>query len=744
MRFSSGPWRRIGAFILRVARMAFLLMVGIWIGLGLLSSAVSGNSAYDPVMFAIGIAALLAFACTFMAFLIHRNRIWRSVARRLEERCEELSDRNWQLHEAEERARALLEAQGDLIVRRKSDGTITFANDVFCVIAARDAESLLGSSFTFDILEQGDIATLPNGSRVYDQRIAATEGARWIAWREGAVRGEGGATEILSVGRDVTDRAMTESALADARDHAEAANRAKSRFLAMVSHEIRTPLNGILGMTDLLLDTKLAPEQTTYSRAVKSSGETLLSLIEEILDFSKIEAGRLDLEARPFALAPMIEELTELLSTRAQSKGLEIASYVDDRLPSMVIGDETRLRQVLVNLAGNAIKFTEKGGAALVVEPGAWPGEIAFKVRDTGIGIAPAEQAKIFREFEQSESSAGQPDGAGLGLAISKRIVERMDGRIAVESAPGAGALFEFTVTLPAVDEMQGAPRFVAPDLARNAIMIVALSSIEATLVARRLTRWGARVVIAPSAAVAQALLPEREWSAILIDHALGQDSIDALLRLSRSVPCRIVTITPSARAELDALKARGFTGYLVKPIRAASLAARLQPDRDGFARLPETEADDIAAHRFPGMPGVGTAVKGLSVLVAEDNEINALLTRALLQKLGHRPTMATNGDAAMESFFAAHSADMPFDLILMDVRMAGIDGLEATRRIRAAETGHRRRRTPIVALTANAFPEHREACLAAGMDGFLTKPLDREKLASALSAYTGASAIAA
>ena len=743
MRFSS-PWRSFGGFILRVARMAFLLLVGLWIGLGLVSGATSGGASYDPAMFAIGIAALLAFACTFMAFLINRNRIWRSVARRLEARCEELSDRNWQLHEAEERARALLEAQGDLIVRRKSDGTITFANEVFCVIAGKDTASLLGSSFTFDVLEQGDVAALPNGSRVYDQKIAATEGARWIAWREGAVRGEDGGTEILSVGRDVTDRAMTETALADARDHAEAANRAKSRFLAMVSHEIRTPLNGILGMTDLLLDTKLAPEQATYSRAVKSSVETLLSLIEEILDFSKIEAGRLDLEARPFALAPMIEELTELLSTRAQAKGLEIASYVDDRLPSMVIGDETRLRQVLVNLAGNAIKFTEKGGAAIVVEPGAWPGEIAFKVRDTGVGIAPAEQAKIFREFEQSEFGAGQPDGAGLGLAISKRIVERMDGRIEVESAPGAGALFEVTVTLPAAERLHQPPRLVVPDLARKAVMIVAFSSIEATLLARRLTRWGARVVIAPNEAVAEALLPEREWSAILIDHAMGQNPVDVLLRASRSVPCRIVTIMPSARGELDALKARGFTGYLVKPIRAASLAARLQPDHDGFARLLETEAVDTAVHAFAGMPGARPATKGLSVLVAEDNEINALLTRALLQKLGHRPAMATNGDAAMESFFAAHSADMPFDLILMDIRMAGIDGLEATRRIRTAEAASGRRRTPIVALTANAFPEHREACLAAGMDGFLTKPLDREKLATALAAHTGASAIAA
>ena len=264
-------------------------------------------------------------------------------------------------------------------MRRAPHGAITFANEAFCAIADESAEALRGSDFAFSVLEQGDIATLPNGSRVHDQMIATANGPRWIAWCDGAVRGERGDTEIQSVGRDVTDRAMSEMALADARDQAEAANRAKSRFLAMASHEIRTPLNGIIGMADLLLDTRLTPEQITYARAVKTSGDTLLALIEEILDFSKIEAGRLDLEARPFPLSDMIEDLTELLSVRAQGKGLEIASYIDERLPSRVVGDETRLKQVLLNLAGNAIKFTEQGGVAIVVEPGAWPGDVAVQ-----------------------------------------------------------------------------------------------------------------------------------------------------------------------------------------------------------------------------------------------------------------------------------------------------------------------------------------------------------------------------
>jgi PAS domain S-box-containing protein len=690
----------------------------------------------DTLQLTIAAAALIGAAAAAIGLLAVRNRALVRKLAALRERSEDLSDRNWELREAEERAKSFLEAQGDVIVRRDGNGCITFANDAFCALAGRARRDLIGTTFAPAVIAQGDATLSRDGTRSHDQRIATPDGDRWIAWREVAVRTAQG-TEVQSVGRDVTDRAQSEHALADARDQAEAANRAKSRFLAMVSHEIRTPLNGILGMSDLLLDTTLTPEQATYAKAVKTSGDTLLSLIEEILDFSKIEAGRLDLEARPFELAALVEQTVELIAPRAQAKELEIAAYVEDDLPRRVTGDAARLRQVLLNLAGNAIKFTDRGGVSLVVKAGDAPNEIAFVVRDSGIGIAPIEHDRIFLEFEQADSGAARKfAGTGLGLAISRRIVERMGGRIAVESAPGVGSTFEVVVSLPAATESE-APAAATPDLAGWDILIVAPAAVEASLMARRLMHWGARTCMAPDAELARKLLPERTWSAVFVDHALGRAACEEMARATADVAHRIVLVKPSARHELPVLKEAGFSDYLVKPVRTASLAARLATSAPGFDRT----TDNVDAATASDAP---RATDGLAILVAEDNEINALLARALLTRLGHRPTMASSGAAAVDAWLAARAAGEPFGLVLMDVHMPGSDGIEATRRIRAVEAERGGPRTPIIALTANAFDEDRDACSAAGMDGFLTKPLDRERLAAALATATAAASLAA
>ncbi|HET9903682.1 MAG TPA: response regulator [Xanthobacteraceae bacterium] len=671
----------------------------------------------NEIGFFLGLFGALAAAA---GYGLTRGRRLRAELRALRERIEALSDQNWELREAAERAGSLVEAQGDLIVRRAADGRILFANDAYGRLAGRSPAELIGSSLELPVLDERPAVVLADGARLRDQKIATGDGDRWISWREVTVReAKTGETVTQAAGRDVTQRVETERMLAEARNQAEAANRAKSNFLTVMSHEIRTPLNGILGMIDLLLDTPLTPEQATYAQAAARSGRTLLALIEDLLDFSKIEAGKLDLEAQPFSLTALVEETVELLAPRAQRKGLDIASYLDDRLPATVLGDAARLRQVLLNLAGNAIKFTETGGVSISVEPAAGENAIAFTVEDTGIGIAPEAQERIFAEFEQADSGiARKADGAGLGLAISKRIVARMGGSIGVESRLGEGARFRFAVPLAAVSASPSAP----PRLTGREVL-VAGDSITMRLLGRRLAAWGARVQTALQ--VSDALMfADGRWDAVIADRALGAEALSRLARALDS-PLRIVLVTPAERGELPALRQAGFAAYLVKPVRAASLATLLA------SREPAAEAAPPEPARHP--PSDSRPSRTLSILVAEDNEINALLSRTLLQKLGHRVSTVEDGRAALGEWEAARNAGRPFDLVFMDVQMPDLDGIAAARAIRAIEAEAGAARTPIIALTANTASEDRESCLAAGMDGFLAKPLDRDGITACL-----------
>ena len=367
-------------------------------------------------------------------------------------------------------------------------------------------------------------------------------------------------------------------------------------------------------------------------------------------------------------------------------------------------------------------------------------------MRDTGIGIAADAQARIFREFEQADARiARNYGGTGLGLSISERIVRRMGGRITLESAPGVGSTFAVAIPLGIADG-DGSRRkaFIAPDLTGRSIMVVAPQPIEASLIARQLQRWGAQTCMVSDISVAEALLPERPWHAVLIDRAFGADDVERLGE--RALPHaaqRVVMLTPASRQELRATASAAFTGYLVKPLRAASLAARLSALPGKAATNPA--ADDPIHEKLPNETEISmAATKRLSVLVAEDNEINALLMRSLLTRLGHRAVIATDGEQALESWLAAESAGTPYELVLMDIQMPRLDGIETTRRIRSREAGHKARRTPILALTANTLVEDRYACFEAGMDGFLVKPLDREKLADALAGLAASRHLAA
>ena len=674
----------------------------------------------DAFALVAGGAAALGVACVAaLLHLLHGRRALLRKSAALEDIVETLTDRVFELAESEERHRGLIDAQGDLIVRRDGAGLITFANRAFGELVGLPAADLVGRSHAPLVLDRSEERREPDGSRSTDELIATPSGRRWIAWRHHPVLdGEGRADEMQSVGRDITDRKAAEAALASSRARAESANEAKSRFLATVSHEIRTPLNGIMGMADLLLDTRLSPDQRTYAEAVKSSGEALLALIDEILDFSKIEAGRLDLDTAPFDLLPIIEGAAELLGPRAQAKGLDVATSVAPDVPGRLMGDATRLRQVLLNLAGNAVKFTETGGVTIAA---ARDGDhLVLNVTDTGPGLAPGDVERIFGEFEQGETTfARRHAGTGLGLAISRRIVALMGGTLQVTTAPGAGATF--TVRLP----MTIAAGPAEPDerLTGLSVLVVSPSPIEREALTRRLAARGAGA----AACTGPGDIPaEAGWDTAIIDHRLGADGVaDALAALAGRARRTVLLVRPAERSAIAGWRERGIGGWLVSPVREASLVMQMRAKGEGAS---EDLAEESAGSGREAKRAAGPA---LTVLIAEDNAINALLCRKLVEKLGHRPVWVTDGRAAAAT---ALDPEARIDLVLMDMQMPDCDGLSAAKMIRAGEGEGRR--LPIIALTANAFPEDRAAAIAAGMDSFLTKPLDRDRLAEALDRY--------
>lgn len=673
----------------------------------------------------VGLAAM-GFLALALAVLV---RDYRHAARTkaLHREVERLCDERWELSEALERTRALLDAQGDMVVVRDAAGRIEHVNEAYGTLSGMEGAALIGTDHRPVAAMSDEPAVGLDGSRQYDQRITTPYGDRWVAWRETTLRDAQGRVVSLTVGRDITERVTDALSLSDARERAEGASRSKSRFLAAMSHEIRTPVAGMLGMANLLVDTPLQPDQRSYVQAIKTSGESLIAIIGEILDFSKIEAGKLELESQPFDLAGLVEGVTELLAPRAQAKGIELVTDIDESLPSRVLGDATRLRQVLVNLLGNAVKFTETGGVSLILTPEA-DGKICFCIEDTGIGIDAAALARIFSEFEQADNSISRKHGGtGLGLAISHRIVGLMGGRIEVESTPGQGSIFRFVIQLP-TDE--AALPFEVPVLAGQEVLIVSPSPVLGPLLTRRLCRWQAQVRHVGTLAAAREEMTRRPYASLIVDRALGREACEALAR-EGSAGRRVLLLAPAERLELQELIEAGFDAYLVKPIRAISLAQRIIDKAPALVPQADEPDTDSPVAAVPSAP----PQSALSILVAEDNPINAMLARALVSNLGHKVTLANDGAEAVAAYQTAVASGQPFDLVLMDMQMPQVDGLEATRRIRALEPEGTR--VPIHALTANAFPEDAEACRAVGMDGFLVKPLDKERLEDLVTAFT-------
>lgn len=513
-------------------------------------------------------------------------------------------------------------------------------------------------------------------------------------------------------------------ALLRTRAEAEAASEAKSRFLATVSHEIRTPLNGVLGMADLMLDTKLDPEQQNYASAIRTSGEALLTLIEEILDFSRIEAGKIEISQDEIELAPLVEGVVELLAPRAQGKGIEIATFIAPDLPERLFTDASRLRQIVMNLAGNAVKFTEKGGVGVHL---ARAGEaLAITIHDTGPGIASARLEAIFEEFEQADQHvAKKHSGTGLGLAISRRLARLMGGDIDVISTPGEGS--RFTLTLPLAEIAGFAKAEQHFGVAGQSVLIVAAGPFEGRYVADLLGAEAASIRRAASESEARVAIAALAPDLVIVDAALGADAARGIVAASLDAGCRrhLVLLSPFERRSFGAPAAAGFDRYLVKPVRRRSLAAQLGDwENAGTARAPVTVEEPLLAK----------PLEGRRILIAEDNDINALLAGKLVEHLGGRSLRASNGHEALDLLRASTlPGGQPFDLVLSDMRMPDLDGVSAMRQWRALEAKGVHGHLPAIALTANAFREDREACLSAGFDAFLSKPLDREAFLATL-----------
>ena len=644
---------------------------------------------------------------------------------------------------AEERRllRLLIDNVPDYIYVKDSESRFVIVNRTVAeLVGAQGPEELLGKS-DFDFFPReiaasffaDEQAVIRSGKPLIDREEASVDARGNRKWNSTTkvplLDTNGRAIGIMGIGRDITRRKQAELELQRAREAAEQANHAKSAFLANMSHEIRTPMNGIMGMADLALDTQLTEEQREYINTVKASAESLLNVLNDVLDFSKIEAGKLDLEEIDFNLADVLDLSLKTLSMRASEKGLELLCDVDTAVPKIVNGDPGRLRQIVINLVGNAIKFTEKGEVALKVrleEQQADRYQLHFIVSDTGIGIPREKQASIFRPFSQADiSTTRRYGGTGLGLTISTRLVEMMGGKIWLHSAEGVGTQFHFTSRLRAAVSRVSPPTMPDPETITNAsILVVDDNQTNRRILEGMLARWEMKTTAVDSGEAALAELDAAykagsAYTLILTDAMMpnmdGFQLVEEIRKRPhlRASPTIMMLTSLGQRGDGKRCRELGIAAYLVKPIRQSELHDAIL--RVLGASRHETTEPLVTRHTLRE-DALFTAP--LRVLLAEDNVVNQRVISRLLEKRGHHVRIVATGREALDAL-----EQRAYDLVLMDIQMPDLDGMEATVKIREREraSGQHQR---VVALTAHAMKGDEQRCLAAGMDGYLSKPI--------------------
>ena len=652
-------------------------------------------------------------ACCYWKYYLSKNAHLKETIARLNGQVEQLSDKTWELREGEERYRSLVEAFGDSVMHRYGDGTITFTNDSFAAIFDKVPETLVGTKFDpQSLIGSSDFRPLDQQGVVHEICIDSKDGKRWYSWLDVPIRdAASGQPAIRSIVRDVTQHKETELALRLASEKAETASRAKTRFLANVSHEMRTPLNGILGMSDLLGDTELTPNQKTYNEAVYTSGAALLTLIEDILNITRIESDKFEMRKDAIDLAQQVEHVAELLSVRAHSKNIGLSTYISSNIPDRVDVDAGRLRQVLINLLGNAVKFTEHGEVCLRVSLAEKPSSIRFEVEDTGPGISLEDKQRIFDEFVQvDDENTRKHSGAGLGLAISQAIVRKMGGEISIESDGKTGTVFSFELDL----EIQPIKGKQTKPLEGCSVLIISGSKLESSALAQTITDAGGEAG------------GGENLDYILVDAATSRDpiqSLNAIQTQSSGNTRSVILLTPEKRGELQSYLDNGFDAYLIKPVRGDSLLKILSGESSGQ----DIEPSNASVKKQPDEPKAHYDTT--RILLAEDNDINALLAKSVLEKEGHFVFHAVNGQLAVTEFQRSADAGKPYDLVLMDLHMPVMDGLDALAHISqyAQENGLAAARKII--LSADEQSETQLAAKSAGADDYLSKPFKPARL---------------